>query len=253
MKPRLAWFVSCSLLVVNALCAEEAPGATPIPVAVTELVRKTVNLGTHKVTYIRITPPQLPTIPQPPPAPVTQPTPEQIAEDEGRAAKTYEQLSVSVTVYRGTSDTPTVSDLNWWHEGKRYQAWSNVDFRLLSQVTQLETATHVFAWFPFIGEGSVAELPTDQRPAGLSLFTKADTTSHYFVEGTEEDLEAVAGTLAGLDYFHAYYQINRENLAADYAQRMAEAEARAAELAKSPPKPVNTTIHFWKMPTTTRH
>lgn len=221
---------------------------TPTVVATAPaLATKVVDHGSHTVTYVRITPPALPALPQPP-TPVTQPTPEQLAEDEARAAKTYEHLSVSVTVYRGTGDTPTVSDLNWWHEGKRYQAWSNVDFRLLSQVTHLETETHIFAWFPFIGEVLMTEIPEEQRPAGLSLFTTADTTPHYFIEGTEEDLEAVASTLAGLDYFHAYYQLHRQRLATAYAEHLAAAAAHEAELAKNPPRPANTTIHFWKMP-----
>lgn len=251
MRTRFALFLPWLSLIANPLAAEAATDSTPIPAPVTELTRKVVDLGTHKVTYIRITPPQLPVIPQPPPPPVVQPTPEQIAAEEARAAKTYEHLSVSVTVYVGSGNIPTVSDLNWWHEGKRYQAWSNVDFRLLSQVNHLETPTHIFGWYPFTGQGSVEEIPAEQRPAGFSLFTTADTTPHYFVEGTEEDLEAVAGTLAGLDYFHAYYQLHREKLASEYAKRMAEAEAHAAELAKNPPKPVNTTIHFWKMPAST--
>lgn len=212
----------------------------------TELARKVVNLGTHKVTYIRITPPRLPALPVPPPTPVAQPTPEQIAAEEARAAKTYEQLSVSVTVYPATATTPTVSDLSWWHEGKRYQAWSNVDFRLLTQITQVETATHIFSWFPFVGEDSIEGLPASSRPAGFSLFKKADTDAQYYFEGNEEDMATVAGTLAGLDYFHAYYQLNRERLATEYAQRMADAAAQEAELAKNPPKPVDTVIHFWK-------
>jgi hypothetical protein len=212
------------------------------------LARKVVDMGTHKVTYIRITPPQLPAVPQPPPPPVTQPTPEQLAAEEARAAKTYEQLMVSVTVYPATATTPLVADLNWWHEGKRYQAWSNVDFRLLTQISQVETETHIFAWFPMVGEGSVEEIPAEQRPAGLSLFTAADTAPLYYVEGTEEDMAAVAGTLAGLDYFHAYYQLHKPRLAEEYAQLMALIAERQAELEKNPPKPVDTTIHFWRAP-----
>lgn len=221
-------------------------GTPPEVEAASQLGRKVVNLGTHKVTYIRITPPRLPATPVAPPASVVRSTPEQISADEARAAKTYAQLSVSVTVYPATADTPTVADLSWWHEGKRYQAWSNVDFRLLTQMREIETATHIFSWFPFVGEGSVEQLPGSSRPAGFSLFTKADTFPQYYFEGGDDDMAAVADTLAGLDYVHAYYQLHRERLAAEMAQRVTDAAARKAESAKNPPKPVDTTIHFWK-------
>lgn len=226
----------------DAAAAHAAVAAAP------ELNRKTVHLGTHQVTYIRITPPQLPRLPVQPAPPPRELTPEDQAAEDARAAKTYEQLSFTCMVYVGS---PTVTELTWWHEGKRHRAWSNVDFRHLTQLGHLETETHVFSWFPFVSDAAVADIPVAERPAELSLFTAADPAPTYFFEGSEEEMAEVAGTLRGLDYLHAYYQLHREQLAADHAKRMQEAalyEARAAELAKNPPKPPDTVIHFWKVP-----
>lgn len=215
--------------------------------AATELARKVVDLGTHKLTYIRITAPMLPRTPvAPPPAPRILTAEEQAAED-ARAEKTHVQLFLSVTVYPGSGDVPTVTDLNWWKEGKRYQAWANVDFRVFSSFTELETETHVYSWFPGVGEGSIEGIPASERPAGFSLFSAFDAPCCY-VEGDADDLAAESDILTGLDYFCAYYELHRERLASDYLKRKADEAAREAELKKNPPKPVSTVIHFWKNP-----
>lgn len=242
--------VLVALFATHALRANTETAAIPAPPAAlsaaTELVRKTVDLGTHTVTYVRITPPQLSALPQAPRPPATEPNAEQLAQEAARAAKIYEQLLFSVTVYPATATTPTVIDLNWWREGRRYQAWSNVDFRLLGQITELETSTHVFAWFPAVGVDAVTDLPADRHPAGLALFDAADPAPHYYVEGTEADLAPVADTLLGLDTLHAYYQIHYTRLVEEHARLQALNAAHAAELARNPPRPVDTVIHFWK-------
>jgi hypothetical protein len=242
---------SCAVGLITLLLSSVSSGREPLDALptekpVTELSRKTVDLGTHKVTFIRITPPRLPVLPTPPVIAVAPPSAKQLAEDEARAAKTYEQLSATVTVYPGAGERPTVSDLTWWHEGKRYQAWSNIDFRLLTQIPELETETHVFSWFPFVSEGSVEEIPVAERPTGLSLFTLADTTPQYYLEGSVEEIAPIEGTLHGLDYLHAYYQLHHARLTSEYAERLAVAAAQEAELAKNLPRPMDTVIHFWK-------
>jgi hypothetical protein len=241
---------SLSAIALSTALAQERPIEAPPTSLTTQpaLARKEVDLGTHKVTYIRIVPPRLPVLPSPTSAtPATStPTAEEKAAEALRAAKTPSELSLSVTVYVGT---PTVTELTWWDDGRRFRAWSNADFRLLTRLHYLETAAHVFFWTPLVTEGSVEEIASENRPTGQFLFTASDTTPEFYFEGTEEDLPTVATTLIGLDYLHAYYQIHRQTLAADYARDVAEAEARAQELVRNPPKSADTTIYFWKMPT----
>jgi hypothetical protein len=245
MSPKLKFVLLLPLAnpLFSPLTLDGAPSQIE---SATELARKIVDRGTHKVIFIRITPLKLPALPTPPVAAITQPSPEQLAAEEVRAAKIYEQLAATVTVYPGSGERPTVSDLTWWHDGKRYQAWSNIDFRLLTQLPELETETHIFSWFPFVSEGSVEEIPVSDRPAGLSLFTLADTAPQYYLEGSVEEITPIEGTLHGLDYLHAYYQLHHSRLALEYAERLAAFAAQEAELAKNPPRPVDTVIHFWK-------
>lgn len=251
-RPPMASKKLCHLLLISLVFAAssrasaEATGPGSIPAPVVELSRKVVDFGTHKVTYIRITPPALPALPAQPQTPTPTPTAEELAAQERRAAKAHGMLNVTGIVYVGS---PTVTELTWTDDdGQRFRAWSNADFRLLTQLSTIETETHIFMWFPFISEGSVEEIPVENRPSGLSLFTANDTAPEYFFEGTDEDMTKAATTLAGLDYLHAFYQIHKTRLEEDYTRRMAEAAAQAEELAKNPPKPVDTVIHFWKNP-----
>lgn len=234
-------------LAFAPLCFAEGIADAPAALAsATELARKVVDLGTHKITYVRITPPALPSLPVQPLIPAAAPSAEELAAQELRAAKAHGNLTVTGVVYVGS---PTVTELTWTNDdGQSFRAWSNVDFRLLTQLRDIETENHVFMWFPFISEASVEEIPPESRPAGLSLFTVTDIAPEYFFEGTDEDMGKAAVTLAGLDYLHAYFQLNRARLAEDYTRRMAEAAAREEELKRNPPKPVDTVIHFWKNP-----
>lgn len=215
---------------------------------IVELSHKVVDFGTHQLTYIRIAPPQLPNLPKQLPVPSGSPTPEQLAADEALAAKPYEQLTLSVTVYVSAPPGRTISELVWWQDGRWYRAWSNADFRLLSQLSQLETADRVFGWFPFVGEIDATGLSSEELPAGRLLFDEADSLPHYFVEGPLTDAETTSVTLDGLDHLHAYYQVHRESLAEAHARLVAHNAALAAELERNPPRPQDTVIHFWKTP-----
>ena len=69
----------------------------------------------------------------------------------------------------------------------------------------------------------------------------------YVFEGTVDDSVVFEETLRGLEVLLAHIAINREALAAAYAER----EERHAELARQaaldPPRPRNETIYFWKV------
>lgn len=84
------------------------------------LAKKAVDFGSCKVMFIRIAPPRLPVVQAAPVAETASPSAEHLAADTARAAKAYEQLSASVTVYPGSGERPSVSDLTWCHEDKRH-------------------------------------------------------------------------------------------------------------------------------------
>ena len=152
-----------------------------------EISRREVTVGDHKMTLIRVRPPVLDKAP-PPPAPPA-PTPEQQATEERMAKKACASLNLTATVYLGK---PTITELRWRDETgeKEYGAWSNADFRYLTQLPYLETPTTVYQWFPFVDAYTVADFPAGEKspiPKGLKLGAKG---ADYVVDLAAKDLDA---------------------------------------------------------------
>jgi hypothetical protein len=231
----------CLLLSASAIAAE------PVSlISYTEVTRKEVRLADHKVTLIRVRPPSLPKAPAatatPPPRPLTA---EERAYEERVSKKGYAMLNLTATVYLDKK-TP-VTELRWRNESGEieYRAYSNIDFRYLSQLTQLETASTVYSWFPFIHECDLASWPKNEKsplPPGLDF---SPTEAEYFVEAGAKELKSEETTLAGLDFLHAYYQLHFAELKADYEKREKLAAAEEKARRENPPKTPDTTLYFW--------
>lgn len=219
------------------------------PYQYTELGRKAVNMGDHTVTLVRVRPPQLPKAAPPPlPEPLTAVQRERIEELEKKAHAT---LNITATVY--LDGKQTITELRWRNEetgNLEYVAYSNADFRLLTQLHHLETETTVYSWFPFVSAYSLADWSEEPNarfpiPAGLTFSSEVE----YFVDSRAKDVSGQETTLAGLDYLHAYYQLHYKELKAAYEKREAETAAREEELRKNPPKTPDATLRWWPLPT----
>ena len=239
----------CHGISVTAFAGPQPDAALP-SVQFTEISRREVTVGDHKMTLIRVRPPALPKAPPalpkaPPPLPAPPaPTADQIATEERMAKKSFASLNLTATVYLGKQ---TITELRWRDETgeKEYQAWSNIDFRYLTQLPYLETPTTLYSWFPFVYEESLADLPAGVKsplPKGLNLRAKG---ADYVVNLTGKDLVSQEITLAGLDYLHAFYQLNYAELKAGYEKRQADASAEENRLARNPPKKADTVTYFW--------
>jgi len=220
--------------------SSETPSAA---VTYSEVRRKVVTVDDHTVTLVRVRPPALPKLPASP-APQAA-TAEEQATAERYAKKGYAMLNLNVTVYLG-GKTP-VTEIHWQSEGGQsvYRAWSNVDFRYLTQLPNLETETTVYSWFPFLDVCYLKDWPAGQKspiPAELDFST---TEAEYFIDSLTKNSKDQEITLAGLDYLHAYYQINYADLKAAYEKREAENAERELQLRENPPKKPDTVIHFW--------
>lgn len=231
---------------VVSLPAEELAG-----VPVTVLSRSVVEVPGGTVTYLRIRPPLLPSRPAPPPAaaPVSL-SPEIQAAMERAEAKPFAMLAVTATVFTRPDDSAAVTELTWRDGERLFRVWSNADFRLLRQLTDIETETHRFQWFPFIDVVPLAEVPPEQRPAGLALFSSAsapDALPEYYLEGTATDAAEVEPELGAFDWLHAHYHINRAQLAADLFRREAEAAEQAHQAAEAAVRPKAEKVYFWKI------
>jgi hypothetical protein len=254
MSPHLVRFVGLAAFAATATYPQKSAAVTasePIapPVTYAEVSRKVVTFKDHSVTLIQVRPPSYPTLP-PPPIPVP-PTAEEQAMAERYAKKGYANLNVSATVYL-SGKTP-VTEIRWRNETgeMEYRAWSNADFRYLTQLPGLETETTVYSWFPFVDSCDLKEWLGDHKypiPAGLT-FSITDT--EYFIDIRTIELKDQEVTLAALDYLHAYYQINYAKLKADYEKREAENAERERQLRENPPKTPDVTLRFWPIKSTT--
>jgi hypothetical protein len=233
--------------VLSAQVAD-AVEARPFPTAealYSEVGRKVVTAVDHTVTLIRVRPPALPKAPPPPaPHPLT-------AEDQSvsdlRAKKDYIMLNLTAIVYLG-GKTP-VTELRWRDDAgeKVYVAYSNADFRYLSQVDQFETETAIYEWFPFVSECDVSELPVGQKPPVPPDLAFEIGVTEYFLDARAKDVKDQEPILSGLDHLCAYYQINYTALKTGYENREAENEARERELREHPPKTPDATIRWWPL------
>lgn len=240
MRPPPNLLILASLLAASPLHAADAIDGIPVTV----LSRSTVNEGERTITYVRIRPPALPPRPAPAPVPSVAPSAAELAEWARQEAKPRIMLGVSATVHLRP---PVVTELRWRSAGREWVAWSNVDFRLLSQLTDWETETAFYFWFPFLSEVGPED---DERPADLGLAPASEQTpAEYVVEGTAAEVAAAEADLAPLDYLHAYHDVNRADLLVAQAAREAAAAEAERKAALALPKPKEQTIYFWKIKT----
>ena len=216
--------------------AAKADDASIILSRAPALSRRTVTMGDHKMTLVRIKAPRLPKLPV---VPQTPPSAEALATEARRATKTYDCATFTATVYAGP-----VTEIIWQSgEGDRtFRAYSNIDFLNLWGLSEIETDTAVLSWWclPFDYSGEEIDLPLRKK---LRLSPKF---SEYVVDATEEEMAASPEAFAVLDAIHAYYDGHRRELIAARQQREAAEEARAAELLLHPPVTPDETVYFWK-------
>ena len=247
MPYRLVHYLICTVfLAVLCRAVDTATSVSQSGAAVqfSEITRKEVTIGDHKMTLIRVRPPVLPKAPPPPePPPLAA---DQQATEARLAKKAYASLNLTATVYIGK---PTVTELRWRDDAGKteYLAWSNADFRYLAMLPQIETATTVYDWQPMLVLQAYApgDFPAGQRPpipTGLNL---SATDTDYAIDASVKDLSGQETTLAGLDCLHAYYQVHYAELKAAYEKAKAASDARDRQLRLHPPKTPDTTLRFW--------
>jgi len=189
------------------------------------------------VTFQKIVPP-------PPPAPLVKAavvlTAEEMARLEEIEAKAPAMLNISASVHEGGFTV-----LRWSCAGKgRLEALSNVDFRLLTGLGQVETKDHYYSLVMAAG-ADASELTSAQVLQKLALpedgspaFVMKDGKTAFTAE---EEL-----SVRGMQVLHDYFAANREALVPLHARQ--EAERAARELAeRNAPPPRHAVIQFWPL------
>jgi len=229
------------LFLASAAADEGAAGTVQPPASqlsaagVSVVTSKTVTAGDHNITFVRITPPVLPQLPAPI---VPPPSAAEQALAQERAGKTFAIVAFSAVVFPGP-----VTELSWQHDGRTYRAYSNVDFRLLTNVSELETSDSVYT---LIFAANLADPTTDKTAAPL-LATLPFSPDHaeYVLANPAADLQRDDPTPAAITALQTYYDLNQAGLLADYARRAAAAAANQSKPQAAPvPKP-HSTVFFW--------
>lgn len=199
------------------------------------VVRRSVVMDDHQVTFVRIQPPKFQ-----PSAPVPQPLPSASAlkAEARRAAKAADFASLMATVYPGP-----VTEISWQSGERSFRAYSNIDFRILDSLSEIETASAVLSWFCIPVPGDDNALPATLRKR-LNLSSK---NAEYVVDATEEEMEANPEAFAVLDAIHDYFDAHRRELVDAHAKRLAADEARSADLLAHPPVSPDTTVYIWSL------
>ena len=248
----LLW-LSCTLPSPAQTAATISTATTPVTTAgavttatpavpYVEITRQVRQFKDHTETYIRIQPPKL--AKPPPSAPPPAPTADDLARLKRWAAKTNDNITMTAVVHLGKQ---TLTELSWMIDEKTYHALSNVDFRLFSQVTTIETDDMVISWYGFVYSDDGA-LDAAAHADALRQLTAKGAKPDYVFEGKAADLKANTTALEALDYFHAQYKFNQDKLMAAYQKLQAENEARLSAEQKAP-KP-SPTIYYWPMTST---
>lgn len=191
------------------------------------------------MTFQKIAPPPMPVPVVKAPVVLTEAEKARIVEVE---AKQPAMLSISASVHEGGFTVLRWSCMgNGWMEGL-----SNVDFRLLTGLGQIETQDHYYSLVMSAG-ADPSDLTPEQALQKQAL--PADGSSAFVLTNgktvfTTDEEQAVMA----MAVLHDYFEANREMLGQRHAQREAEREARElAQRNASPPPPRHSVIQFWPL------
>lgn len=158
-------------------------------------------------------------------------------------------LSISASVHAGG-----LTVLHWsCGASQRAQAVSNVDFRYLAGLGNLETAQANYLLVMSLGPD---EQPLSAEEAWAAKWLPASgRPSFVLLNGKSAEGKEAATALHAMEALLDYFETSQDELVKQYAQR--EQERAAQELAKCnapPPGPKHTVLNFWPInPKTDSH
>ena len=197
-----------------------------------------VDYGDHSVFYNRVEPPVLkPEAPRP-----VVPSPEPTAADIARAAqidaKRQVNLWFSCTVFDGR-----FTEVRIPQDGEEVVIQSSIDFNLLTQGVDLETADSYHNLFMGLGDVSREEF-SGIWPTTL-LAEAARTGQSKWRVVSKVQLQPSADTSRTIQDLHTYFDKHRQSLIAHRQQREAAQRAHEEWLKANPPVPPDIVINYF--------
>lgn len=198
-----------------------------------------VDYGDHSVFYNRVATPPLKPVWQKPVVPPYVPTAEEIARAERIDAKREVNLWLSCTVFDGQ-----FTEMRIPQDGQEVVIQSSIDFNLLAQGFDLETADSFYSLFMGLGDVTREEF-TGVWPERLLAEAAKSGVSKWQVVSK---LQPTADTVRTIEDIHRYFDAHRESLIAQKAQRDAAQKAYEEWIKANPPVPEDIVINYFSIP-----
>jgi len=163
-------------------------------------------------------------------------------------------VRLSATVY-----DRTVTELKLTVDGDRHTVWSNVDFNLLSGLTDIEHQGKIYCFLIGLGnestvftrerEGKLKSIGIEVRPPKripeLTDFPSLGVSYIAKAENAIEEHDADPTTLIALTLLNRYYEENGAALEQAYIRREAISRAREEYFKSREPEDIDTIIRYW--------
>lgn len=198
-----------------------------------------VDYGGHSIFYNRVEKPLLKPTWQKPVAPPYVPTADEIAREQRLAAKRDVNLWISCTVFDGQ-----FTEVRIPQDGQEVVIQSSIDFNLLAQGFDLETADSFYSLFMGLGDVTREEF-TGVWPEQLLAEAAKTGVSKWQVVGK---LQPTADTLRTIEDIHRYFDAQKKSLIALKAQRESEQKVRDEWLKANPHVREDIVINYFSNP-----
>jgi hypothetical protein len=169
-----------------------------------------------------------------------------LTDDNGEAALTSQGDRGAENLHVISASVPSEPNeemsratlVRWWHEGKEFAAWSNVDFRYLNGFSGFKARGSTYHMI--LGVCSVNP-ETYRVPPGLPSLEEAGAV-YALVKGDETN----EGALDVMEALHELYDAEEDYLIDAYRLREETRLSKDAEPEVSPPKPQDRVIYYWR-------
>jgi len=158
-------------------------------------------------------------------------------------------VRLSATVY-----DRTVTELRFTVDGRHHTVWSNLDFNLLSGLTDIEHSGKIYQFL--IGFGNESTVSTREResklkslgievrsPKWIPQLSDFPNAGVSYTSKAENDPDPA--TLIALTLLHQYYEENSAALERAYIRREAINRAREEYFKSREPENIDTIIRYW--------
>lgn len=143
--------------------------------------------------------------------------------------------------------------LSWWHDGEKFEAYSNVDWNYLGGFASFEGRGKRYSMLLLSSNASVNKAERNHQRHKIPDLPKlpelANRGAAYMVVKGDESND---GAMEFMEAIHDLYEAEKPRLVAAYLEREKNRKIRAekeAELRKDPPPKPDIIVNYWRKKT----